>query len=686
MCGIGCIVVTNYSVSDVSLNHHIDDLILDTCNALRYRGPDSVRHVVIDAGSTRIILITAVLHIRTHQPIIQPIYTSTPTESNNILCFNGEIYQYQSTPLNDATNDTLLLYEQLNRATHQLCHVDTVADRIQSMSDALIGPYSYIYYHQYSGTLYYMRDSMGRRSLCQSISKYNQSDIRVLCSVPLSIPSDTDTNELCCIGLYSTSAHNNVLVDRFHYNQQLVDSNQLIDKHVSSVNEELCDWNPYLRSLNNNNTLQQHNTQSTINQTTVDMFTQHLRDAVSIQCSTIDGSSSDHIGVLFSGGIDCTIIALLVSESISLNQSIDLINVVFVGDLNQSAVRRLVPDRITAIQSYIELQRLQPNRTFNLIQVDLTIDMMIQSRDKILQLIQPYTTVMDFNIGCVLYYAGKASGVIYRNDDTNQSMQSTSATKFVAESGDDDTAQPDVSELHVPPIDRHTRKQLKKDRYNAKQLSKLRPVLSQTIEEQTCISSNDYITQPDVVDQYTSSCRVLFSGLGADEQLAGYGRHRTIWRSSKHNDHSVNAELNKDIGRLWRRNLGRDDRVVSNHGREVRHPFLHEPLMLYLSNLNIDQICDLAMAEGAGDKRLLRLAAQQLGLANAAILPKKAMQFGSRITTTKVAGYASMSNLVPVESIVNQHFMRPARRLGHNSIPAELLKKVAKQQGKIGFE
>ena len=36
------------------------------------------------------------------------------------------------------------------------------------------------------------------------------------------------------------------------------------------------------------------------------------------------------------------------------------------------------------------------------------------------------------------------------------------------------------------------------------------------------------------------------------------------------------AELAFDAGRLWLRNLGRDDRLISAHGREARFPYLDE--------------------------------------------------------------------------------------------------------------
>lgn len=88
--------------------------------------------------------------------------------------------------------------------------------------------------------------------------------------------------------------------------------------------------------------------------------------------------------------------------------------------------------------------------------------------------------------------------------------------------------------------------------------------------------------------------------------------------------------------RLPYRNLGRDDRTISNFGREVRYPFLDEGVITYLSSLRADQkvspglIGDDMDGIGLGDKRLLRRVAMNLGLGRAAKEKKRAVQFGSR--------------------------------------------------------
>jgi asparagine synthetase B (glutamine-hydrolysing) len=90
------------------------------------------------------------------------------------------------------------------------------------------------------------------------------------------------------------------------------------------------------------------------------------------------------------------------------------------------------------------------------------------------------------------------------------------------------------------------------------------------------------------------------------------------------------------LTRLPYRNLGRDDRIISNFGREVRYPFLDERVITYLSSLRADEKVSPGLTGddpagiGLGDKRLLRRVAMGLGLVRAAREKKRAVQFGSR--------------------------------------------------------
>jgi asparagine synthetase B (glutamine-hydrolysing) len=128
--------------------------------------------------------------------------------------------------------------------------------------------------------------------------------------------------------------------------------------------------------------------------------------------------------------------------------------------------------------------------------------------------------------------------------------------------------------------------------------------------------------------QAATDARLLLSGLGADEQMAGYSRHKTAY--IKGGSCVVREELTMDVQRLWDRNLGRDDRVLSDCSKEVRYPYLDSNVTSFLKSLPVELLCEFSKPE-LGDKRILRLVAERMGLTAASRAMKRAIQFGSRV-------------------------------------------------------
>jgi asparagine synthetase B (glutamine-hydrolysing) len=89
------------------------------------------------------------------------------------------------------------------------------------------------------------------------------------------------------------------------------------------------------------------------------------------------------------------------------------------------------------------------------------------------------------------------------------------------------------------------------------------------------------------------------------------------------------AQLQLEIDRIPMRNLGRDDRIISTHGKETRHPFLALNVVSFLAKLPVHHKLDPRLDVGMGDKTLLRIVAHKLGLVEASTRKKRAMQFGS---------------------------------------------------------
>jgi asparagine synthetase B (glutamine-hydrolysing) len=154
-------------------------------------------------------------------------------------------------------------------------------------------------------------------------------------------------------------------------------------------------------------------------------------------------------------------------------------------------------------------------------------------------------------------------------------------------------------------------------------------------------------------ERYTSTARVLLNGLGSDELLGGYGRHRTAygtggWQAvidevryqrivSVYCPNCVMyGQLQLEMDRIPTRNLGRDDRVISAHGKETRHPFLSLDVVNFLVGLPVHVKLDPRLEVGIGDKMLLRLASRKMGLVEASTRKKRAMQFGTHAARMEV--------------------------------------------------
>lgn len=113
---------------------------------------------------------------------------------------------------------------------------------------------------------------------------------------------------------------------------------------------------------------------------------------------------------MFSGGIDCTVLAALADRFLPASEAIDLLNVAFENPRttmaknrtnkkkNQQEEQRPVydtPDRITGRASLEELKSIAPDRCWNFVEIDVPYSEAMEYRQHIIDLMFPLDTVMD---------------------------------------------------------------------------------------------------------------------------------------------------------------------------------------------------------------------------------------------------------------------------------------------------
>ncbi|GAA5938905.1 putative asparagine synthase [Sporobolomyces koalae] len=385
----------------------------------------------------------------------------------------------------------------------------------------------------------------------------------------------------------------------------------------------------------------------------LETFEALLVESIRQRVATIPFSGGDkpRIAILFSGGLDCTALAFLVDRVLPVGEGIDLINVAFEN-----------PRKLQFERSVAGGANPNPNQKNK---------KMKETKKERQERIKREQERVSESAGAVeetmLKKEGEGEDEVY--EPKEQESIYDVPDRLTGRSSWQDLCQlkPDRSwnfvEVDVP------YEEMTQHRQRVIELMKPQDTvmdLSIAIAFYFAARGRGFLARPegeinDNEDKscrapYESTARVLLSGLGADELLGGYARHRKAYNLYQPpivppNDDdegtfvppplpdspqghvkwtSLINELELDLNRLSSRNLGRDDRIISSMSKEVRYPFLASPVVAFLTDLPVWHKCDMRFEEGMGDKLLLRMLVRKFGLERVWRYKKRAIHFGAR--------------------------------------------------------
>lgn len=474
------------------------------------------------------------IHMCSSVLLLRLPFTPQPGYSSGIvLQYNGELYSQMS------TNDTAYILKQLH---HELAVGTDRRSSILRVLAELDGEFAVVIYDTVDHKVYFGRDRVGRRSLV-----FRHTPHQLVISLVGLGP-----------GLGFEEVDNRIWI--YDINSQHLEKVAYPEKSLANGD-----------------------------------FTTLLSQAVKQRWATICPIHPHLVpaGVLFSGGLDCTIIAHMLAD-IAPGQALDLITVGF-DHPRSKQLAASSPDRVLAKRLWFHLCQLH-GTNLRLVEINVTYQQWLQGRHRVQSLMAPTVTEMDLSIAIAFYFASAPS---------------------------EGEASINVRELVDIP----------------------------STYEEYC-ENEDKFTK---VSPYSSRAPVLFLGLGADELFAGYLRHEALFANMEPDDpkldnayHQLHKMLDYDIDVIHTRNLGRDDRVMASWGKELRYPYLDEAVIASAESIPPQQKLMLSWEWKESKKQgrrqvmvpkrkhYLRRVARSLGLAFVADEPKRAIQFGAKLAKLEI--------------------------------------------------
>ncbi|RDW27580.1 asparagine synthase-domain-containing protein [Yarrowia lipolytica] len=327
----------------------IDDELL---NRVKSRGSTCFDTRV---SSSQVHCLSSVLSLRpplTPQPVVK---------NDKIVMYNGELYNIGE------GCDTVAFSEAL-------FNTPSVISALQNIK----GEYAFAFVD--GNTIWFGRDCIGRRSLVYRIDGENF----VISSVTDHVMDTEEQGWIQCVG-------------GVVYELDVVTVS--ISEHLWGYKDDETNPNliyPYREVSNDVIELENHVISEYATQ-----FKQLLADALSVR--TV---GYEQISILFSGGIDCALLARLADINLPPSVSIQLVNVAFqnprVGEEYET------PDRVLGRNTFEELKALSQYGRMIFSEVNVPYEETLSHRETVQSLMYPSTSVMDLSIAVAFYFASKA--------------------------------------------------------------------------------------------------------------------------------------------------------------------------------------------------------------------------------------------------------------------------------------
>lgn len=391
---------------------------------MKNRGPNHSNVISKSINGKFLLFHATILHHQGAQMGIQP---ASSEDDNVILMFNGDLYMKD---IAKDESDTDFLFRQIKNVTNE--------NELIYVLTNLTGPFSIIC--KFGSKIFFARDALGRNSLLFG----TDDDVIFISSVvdPSDPSNEMKVVEVPSLGIYvhdlttdNFFLHPYKNIENHEYHQQQFEMfNQIIPialeptLHPRKSHKEKSfsfDFADLCVEVDDESQLFDHLLSipeiAEVTNEFITRLTNSIKDRigrVQDRCKNckVESSKCDHskIGILFSGGVDCSLVAVLTSKLLSPEyESIDLMNVSFEKATNKQAkIDWNVPDRITGLETLEELRSLCPNRSWNFVEINITRQQLNENLPKLSSLVYPLSNVLDESLGAALYFASRGVGLI----------------------------------------------------------------------------------------------------------------------------------------------------------------------------------------------------------------------------------------------------------------------------------